>query len=152
MNIEVMFSRKSDNWSTPSKLYYHYMINKYFDPCPLYSNFNGLEIEWKEKNFVNPPYSKIKEFVNKSIEEHKKGKEVILLIPARTDTKYFRKLVDYGSTIIFITGHYRFYKNDYEYIDFEDYHNLKSIVIPETRYLVLESLFGFSCIFRYYTL
>lgn len=62
----------------------------------------------ERKNFVNPPYSKIKEFVDKSIEEHKKGKEVILLIPARTDTKYFRKLVDYGCTIIFITGRLHF--------------------------------------------
>ena len=36
-------------------------------------------------------------------------------------------------------GHYRFYGNDYEYIDYEEYRNLKSIVIPETRYLVLVS-------------
>ena len=61
-----------------------------------------------EKNFVNPPYSKIKQFVDKSIEEHKKGKEIILLIPARTDTKYFRKLVDYGCNIVFITGRLHF--------------------------------------------
>ena len=105
---KVLFSKKSDNWKTPIKLYNEYMSLEYFDPCPFNSTFNGLEIEWKEKNFVNPPYSKIKEFVNKSIEEHKKGKKVILLIPARTDTKYFRKLVDYGSWIIFITGRLHF--------------------------------------------
>ena len=37
-----------------------------------------------------------------------KGNEVILLIPARTDTKYFRKLVDYGVNIYFITGRLHF--------------------------------------------
>ena len=105
---KVLFSRKSDNWSTPKVMYDFYVKNNYFDPCPLNSNFDGLEISWKEKNFVNPPYSKIKEFVKKSIEEHRKGNEVILLIPARTDTKYFRKLVDYGCNIIFITGRLHF--------------------------------------------
>lgn len=80
----------------------------YFDPCPYKSNFNGLEIEWKDKNFVNPPYSKIKEFVDKAIEEHKKGKVVVLLIPARTDTKYFRKLSNYGMDICFVTGRLHF--------------------------------------------
>lgn len=105
---KVLFSRKSDNWATPKVMYDFYVKNNYFDPCPLNSNFDGLEIIWKEKNFVNPPYSKIKEFVKKSIEEHKKGNEVILLIPARTDTKYFKKLVDYGCNIIFITGRLHF--------------------------------------------
>ena len=105
---KVLFSRKNDNWATPKVMYDYYIKQNYFDPCPLNSEFNGLEIEWKDKNFVNPPYSKIKDFVNKAIEEHKKGKEITLLIPARTDTKYFRKLVDYGCNIVFITGRLHF--------------------------------------------
>lgn len=105
---KILFSKNSDNWATPKIIYDYYMNNEYFDPCPLNSQFDGLEIEWKNKNFVNPPYSKIKDFVDKSIEEHKKGRKVILLIPARTDTKYFRKLVDYGCDIFFITGRLHF--------------------------------------------
>lgn len=105
---KILFSKKSDNWATPKIMYEFYIKNNYFDPCPLNSSFDGLKIDWKIKNFVNPPYSKIKQFVDKSIEEHKKGKEVILLIPARTDTKYFRKLVDYGCDIYFITGRLHF--------------------------------------------
>lgn len=104
----VLFSRKSDNWATPKVIYDLYMNHGYFDPCPLNSEIDGLLIEWGEKNFVNPPYSKIKDFCNKAIEEHKKGKEVTLLIPARTDTKYFRQLVDYGCEITFITGRLHF--------------------------------------------
>lgn len=104
----VLFSRKSDNWATPKVMYEFFIKNNYFDPCPLNSNFDGLKIEWKQKNFVNPPYSKIKDFIDKSIQEHEKGKKVILLIPARTDTRYFRKLVDYGCNITFVTGRLHF--------------------------------------------
>lgn len=71
----ILFSKKSDNWRTPKIIYDAYINNNYFDPCPYESNFDGLSIEWKEKNFVNPPYSQISKWVNKSIEEHKKGKE-----------------------------------------------------------------------------
>ena len=105
---KVLFSKNSDNWCTPEVLYNIYIEKGYFDPCPLNSNFNGLEINWKKLNFVNPPYSKIKNFVNKGIEEHKKGNKIVFLIPARTDTKYFRKLVDYGCNITFITGRLHF--------------------------------------------
>lgn len=105
---KILFSKNSDNWATPKVMYEFYIRNNYFDPCPLNSQFDGLEIEWGEKNFVNPPYSKIREFVDKAIIEHKKNKKVVLLIPARTDTKYFRKLVDYGCEIVFITGRLHF--------------------------------------------
>lgn len=105
---KVLLSKNSDNWATPKYIYDHYIDSGFFDPCPLNSNFDGLKIDWKDKNFINPPYSNIKNWVNKAIEEHKKGKECIFLIPARTDTKYFRKLVDYGVDIFFITGRLHF--------------------------------------------
>ena len=105
---QILFSKNSDNWKTPTIIYEVFMEDGYFDPCPINSTFDGLKLSWKDKNFVNPPYSKIKDFVNKSIEENIKGNEVILLIPARTDTKYFRKLVDYGVNIYFITGRLHF--------------------------------------------
>lgn len=111
MKSNIIFSKESDHWKTPISLYNYYINEGYFDPCPYKSNFNGLLIEWKQKNFVNPPYSKIKEFVIKSIEEHKKGKDIILLIPARTDTKYFRMIVNYGCNIYFITGRLHFNSN-----------------------------------------
>lgn len=104
----VLFSKNSDNWRTPSLIYDYFCRSKYFDPCPFKSEFDGLEIEWGDYNFVNPPYSKISKWIDKSIEQNEKGKEVILLIPARTDTKWFRKLVDYGCEIEFVTGRLHF--------------------------------------------
>jgi len=105
---KVLFSRESDNWKTPDYVYKCFIEDGFYDPCPYCSNFDSLLMEWKDKNFVNPPYSKIKLFVEKSIMEHRKGKEVVMLLPARTDTKWFRKLVDYGCNIIFVTGRLHF--------------------------------------------
>lgn len=48
---KILFSKQSDNWSTPDKLYKSYLLNNYFDPCPLNSKFDGLKIEWKQKKF-----------------------------------------------------------------------------------------------------
>ena len=108
MKIDACLTSKTDDWKTPTSIYKKFMKNGYFDPCPFQSTFDGLSIEWKEKNYVNPPYSKLKIWVNKCIEQHKLKKEVIMLIPARTDTKAFKMLYDYGVHFIFISGRLKF--------------------------------------------
>ena len=108
MSIEVFYSKNTDDWKTPSSLYNKMMSLNYFDPCPYQSTFDGLTIEWRNKNYVNPPYSKLKVWIIKAIEEAKKGKEIILLIPARTDTQAFKLLYDYGSHFVFITGRLKY--------------------------------------------
>lgn len=65
----------SDNWATPKDFYDELNLNFNFDfdPCPLLNENeikpenDGLLIEWGQRNFVNPPYSrKLKEaFVKK---------------------------------------------------------------------------------------
>ena len=112
MKNKICLSRKSDNWATP-KFIYRQAINKYMcDPCPLYACFDGLSIDWGRSNFVNPPYSQLLKWIKKSIEQHQKGKYVLLLIPARTDTKAFKLLYEYGSKITFITGRLHFNEKD----------------------------------------
>lgn len=108
----VLFSSVSDNWSTPEEVYngLNEEFNFTFDPCPLNENpeFNGLEIEWGESNFVNPPFSKIKDWCKKSFEEWERGKTVVMLIPSRTDTKYWHDYVMKANEIRFIKGRLRF--------------------------------------------
>ena len=104
MNLKGWYSHESDNWATPRNIYKFYMERGCYDPCPLNSSFDGLSIEWKEQNFVNPPYSQLKKWGIKAIEEHKKGRNVTMLIPARTDTQAFKLLYEYGAGFIFITG------------------------------------------------
>lgn len=104
------FSKKSDDWKTPKELYdkldaeFHFD----FDPCPLHANFDGLSISWKKSNFVNPPYSQIGKWCEKAAREREKGNLSVLLIPARTDTKYFHNYVLPNSEIRFIKGRVKF--------------------------------------------
>ena len=108
MKCKVFLSKNTDDWATPKYIYNQAMEKGMFDPCPLFSTVDGLRIEWGEINFVNPPYSNLKAWIEKSIEQADKGKKVLLLIPARTDTKAFKMLFCYGSIISFITGRLRF--------------------------------------------
>ena len=108
MKCKVFMSKNTDDWATPKYIYDQAMKKGMFDPCPLFSGVDGLKIEWGEINFVNPPYSNLKAWIEKSIEQADKGKKVLLLIPARTDTKAFKLLFCYGSIISFITGRLRF--------------------------------------------
>lgn len=85
----------SDNWATPKELYdkLNAEFNFEYDPCPLFSPFDGLAFDWAKSNFINPPYSrKLKEaFVLKAIEESKKGKLCVMLLPVSTSTKLFHQ-------------------------------------------------------------
>ena len=118
----IMFSRESDEWSTPRDLFDK--LNEEFkftlDPCATAENAkckryftaeqNGLLQDWGgETVFCNPPYSKIGKWVEKAYREgHKDGTVVCLLIPARTDTKYFHKFILHRSEIRFLKGRLRF--------------------------------------------
>jgi len=89
-----------DDWATPKYLYNELdkEFNFDFDPCPLQHNiedWDGLNVDWGNCNFVNPPYSrKLKEaFVLRAIEESKKGKKCILLLPVSTSTKLFHNYI-----------------------------------------------------------
>lgn len=108
MKCQVFLSKNTDEWATLKYIYDQVIRLGMFDPCPLGGWIDGLKIDWGYDNFVNPPYSQLKAWVEKSIEQHSKGKGVILLIPARTDTKAFRRLFEYGSKITFISGRLRF--------------------------------------------
>lgn len=92
--------KHSDNWKTP-KSFYDKLNEEFsfnFDPCPYTETTpekDGIIIEWGTRSFVNPPYSrKLKEaFVIKGIEEYKKGKLVVFLLPVSTSTKLFHNII-----------------------------------------------------------
>jgi hypothetical protein len=109
-----------DNYATPPKLYeeLNQRFHFDFDPCPYNENeisIDGLKIEWGKSNFVNPPYSqKLKEqFVIKGVEEMKKGKVCVFLIPVSTSTKLFHDwIIPYATEIKFVKGRIKFGKLD----------------------------------------
>ncbi len=72
---------------------------------------NGLAQEWSGKAYINPPYgTEIGGWVAKFGEERAAGRvtEAIWLIPARTDTQWFRALTAGCTLACFVSGRLRF--------------------------------------------
>lgn len=64
--------------------------------------------------FVNPPYGrKIGDFIKKAYEESLRDPDrfIVLLIPSRTDTKYWHDYIQGKSTIKFLKGRLKFEVN-----------------------------------------
>jgi len=107
-----------DDWETPSYLLEQEIIpifenwygKEYFDPCPINSKFNGLDIEWQKQNYINPPYSRmLKElFIRKAFEESKKGKLCVMLLPVSTSTNIFHEVILPNAEIRFLKGRVKF--------------------------------------------
>ena len=103
---------KSNCWGTPKGLYAKLdAIHGFdYDPCPFPrpDGFDGLSVEWRKSNFVNPPYSNIEPWAEKCRIEQMRGNKSVFLIPARTDTKYFHKWILPFAKIEFIKGRLKF--------------------------------------------
>lgn len=92
-------------WLTPEETYkqLNAEFNFDFDPCPFPKpdNFDGLEVEWGNVSYVNPPFKKedgggIAKWITKGIEENKKGKTVVFLIHV---DRAIMKLIKAGAEI-----------------------------------------------------
>lgn len=110
MNTDLMFSKKSDVWSTPQNLYDGFMSMGAFDPCPIDPEFDGLSIPWKPLTYVNPPYSNIRQWLEKAINEVELGNTflAVFLVPARVDTKWFQELIYGRYAYQFVQGRLKF--------------------------------------------
>jgi hypothetical protein len=101
-----------DNWKTPKELYdkLNEEFNFDFDPCPLNSNFDGLNIDWGVSNFINPPYSRIikEQFIRKAYQESLSGKLCVMLLPVSTSTKIFHEVLLPNCEIRFLKGRVKF--------------------------------------------
>ncbi len=125
LNRELMFSNKNNAWCTPRDFFNE--INKEFnftlDPCcmeksALCEKFytpveDGLKQSWDNENvFCNPPYGReLGKWVKKASEA--RGGVVVMLIPSRTDTRYFHEYIYNKSEIRFLKGRLKFVDMDY---------------------------------------
>lgn len=120
----VHFSSQASEWTTPEII-----INKTIelfgeidlDPCsnpdfpniPAKEHFtekdDGFSKEWHGKVYMNPPYgSEIRKWTDYFCEQFENGniQEGIVLVPSRTDTKWFRRMKEYPRC--FIWGRLKF--------------------------------------------
>lgn len=110
---------KNDQYATPTNIYDFY-INKmgYTDFNPLKVDYvDSLKLEFNCDLYCNPPYSNIEPFVDYMINHYKKGYNVVMLLPVRTGTKWFRKIVKENCEIDFFTQRLKF--NDYQSAPFD---------------------------------
>ena len=122
MNNDVLFSSKKSDWETPKALFdeldreFHFTL----DPASTDENAlckkhytireNGLAQSWKgETVFCNPPYGRdLPAWIEKAANEARNGATVVMLIPARTDTRAFHEHIYGKAAIRFIRGRLKF--------------------------------------------
>jgi site-specific DNA-methyltransferase (adenine-specific) len=119
----ALFSFATDLWATPQdffdKLNSEYRFT--LDPCATKANAkcgkyytkeeDGLQQDWGGHIvFCNPPYGReLPKWVEKAYNESKKpGTTVVMLIPARTDTRYFHDYIYHKAEIRFLKGRLKF--------------------------------------------
>jgi hypothetical protein len=96
-------------WLTPPELY-RQLNDEFaftFDPCPYPKpdNFDGLDAEWGDSNYVNPPFGVVMHkgkkkgataWARKCIEESKRGKKVVMVYPI---DKWVLMLLEAGAKV-----------------------------------------------------
>ena len=60
---------------------------------------NGLEKNWEILNWCNPPFDQCDKWVKKAYLEQKKGNETVMLIPVRTETKYWHDYILFNKNV-----------------------------------------------------
>ena len=121
MNTELMFSSEKEDWETPQDFFDN--LNSEFGftldaaasltnhKCDKYYSIenNGLEQEWDQSTYCNPPYGRgVFSWVQKAYFESLKGKTIVMLLPARTDTRWFHEFILGKAEIRFIKGRLKF--------------------------------------------
>lgn len=114
---------KSDLYPTPLS-FFRKMNRRYgpfdVDVCALPDNAkcaryftpeqDGLKQEWSGRCWCNPPYGKaIGRWLHKAWQASLQGATVVLLVPARVDTRWWHEYVKpYAAEITFLRGRLRF--------------------------------------------
>ena len=118
MNKAVLFSRASDEWSTPQAFWdelddeFQFTLDaaatKENRKTPFHCGPDGadglhdaLMVDWTYESdadkggvvWCNPPYSRCGEFIAKAASEAQCGATVVCLVPSRTDTRWWHDYV-----------------------------------------------------------
>ena len=118
-----LFTSNRDDWETPQDLFdqLHKEFHFTLDPCADEKNHkcekwyskaqDGLTKNWGgDTVFCNPPYGReLQKWIRKCSQEARKdGTTVVMLIPARTDTKAFHEYIYGKAEVRFLRGRLKF--------------------------------------------
>lgn len=118
----ALYSSRSEEWATPPAFYadLHAEFSFTLDPCSTRQNAkcstfytkaeDGLAQDWGIHTvFCNPPYGRtIGEWARKCYEASLQGATVVLLVHARTDTRFFHNWVYGKAELRFVRGRLKF--------------------------------------------
>lgn len=122
MNTSVMFSSQTDQWATPQGFFdelneeFHFGLDVCADEtnhkCERYYDkaADGLSQEWDRTTWCNPPYGReVGAWCEKALKESMKHDvTVVMLLPARTDTKWFHDFVYGKAELRFVRGRLKY--------------------------------------------
>ena len=126
LNTKVLYSSKEEKWATPQDLFdklndeFHFTLDAAASPdnakCANYftEEQDGLVQSWGGHTvWCNPPYCrKTGLWVKKAYEEHQRtGCTVVMLLPSRTDVRWFHDYILGKAEIRFIKGRLKFGEN-----------------------------------------
>ena len=123
LNTKVLYSSKEEKWATPQDFFdklndeFHFTLDAAASPdnakCPVYftEEQDGLAQSWGGHTvWCNPPYCrKTGAWVKKAYEEHRcTGCTIVMLLPSRTDVRWFHDYILGKAEIRFIKGRLKF--------------------------------------------
>ena len=123
LNTKVLYSSKEEKWATPQDFFdklneeFHFTLDAAASPenakCANYftEEQDGLAQSWGGHTvWCNPPYCrKTGLWVKKAYEEHQRtGCTVVMLLPSRTDVRWFHDYILGKAEIRFIKGRLKF--------------------------------------------
>lgn len=145
LNSALMFSKASDEWRTPAQTFdalnaefgfdhdaaatagNSWVNGDYFGPDHMNPEQRDalLVDNWRPYGpvlWLNPPYSRCREFIEKAAREARKGCTVVALVPSRTDTRWWHSNVwneefdrpRPGVEVRFVKGRLKFAQHDGE--------------------------------------
>lgn len=105
---------RSDYWNTPKNIYENILNDGYIDYNPKNSYIvpfhKNVNLYKYQKIFINPPFSILNkpEWIMTVKGLLQNNNELMLLLPARTDTKQFHQLLELGLYVEFIKGRLKY--------------------------------------------
>ena len=118
--MHVHYSSSKQDWETPPDLFDALDSEFGFDldVCATRRNAkvadylspedDALAPPWRGACYCNPPFDQITAFVTKAIRSAAEGATVVMLVPARTDSRWFHALLEYADDVRLLARRVKF--------------------------------------------